>query len=60
MTRDLYNLDLLAELMVFLRQILLHLAAIAAISQAILVRIAAETDKQAVEMKECNERNEKT
>ena len=41
MTRDLYNLNLLVKLMVFLRQIMFNLA-IAAIAEAILMRISAE------------------
>ena len=40
-TRDLYNLSLLAKLMVLQRQILFNLA-IAAIADAILMRISAE------------------
>ena len=39
MTRDLYNLNLLAKLMVLLHQILFNLA-IAAIAEAILLQIA--------------------
>ena len=41
MTRDLYNLNLLAKLMVLRRQILLSLA-IAAIAEVILMRTSAE------------------
>ena len=41
MTRDLYNLNVLAKLMVLLRQILFNLA-IVAVAEAILVRISAE------------------
>ena len=43
MTRDSYNLNLLAKLMVLLCQILFTLA-IAAIAEAILMRISAELD----------------
>ena len=39
--KDLYNLDLLVELMVLLRQILFNLA-IAVIAEAILIRLSAE------------------
>ena len=41
MTRDLYNFNLLAKLMVLLREILINLA-IAAIAEAILMWISAE------------------
>ena len=41
MTRDLYNLNLFAKLMVLLRQILFN-PAIAAVAEAILMRISAD------------------
>ena len=41
MTRDLYNLNLFAKVMVLLHQILFNLA-IAAVAEAILMQISAE------------------